>query len=82
MQILFSKTSIKNLNKYDAKLRTRIISAIEKLPHEGDIKKIISEELPPLYRLRVRDYRIIYQIVEHTIKILKIDNRGDIYKNI
>lgn len=82
MTILFSKAALKTLKKYDKKTVLRILEAIEKLPDEGDIKKYHSNELPPLFRLRVGKYRIIFQILENEIKIIKMDTRGDIYKNI
>jgi mRNA interferase RelE/StbE len=38
------------------------------------------EKYPPLYRLRVGKYRIIYNFTEEEVIIVKIDTRGDVYK--
>jgi mRNA interferase RelE/StbE len=59
----------------------RIINAIDKIPL-GDIKRLVGNEISSLFRLRVGKYRIIYMYEdEQTIKIIKIDSRGDVYKD-
>ncbi len=79
MIILYSKTSLSYLGRLERFHRKRIMSAIDKLPGYGDIKKMKGKKLTNLYRLRVGKYRIIYQMEEDIIKILDIDTRGDIY---
>ncbi len=37
-------------------------------------------DLPPIFRLRVSKYRILFHMNEQEIKVLKVDSRGDIYK--
>ena len=78
-KIIYLKTAYKVLTEYEKETRKRIIEAIEKIP-QGDIKKLQGEKYPPLYRLRVGKYRIIYHIENEEIIIAKIDTRGDIYK--
>ena len=81
MRINVSDEFKKQFKKYDTKLQNRISKAIDKLP-QGDVKRIIGKKLPPLYRLRVGDYRIIYRITEEDIYIEYIDSRGDAYKRL
>lgn len=71
----------KQFKKYDKKLQERISKAIDKLP-QGDVKKIVGKKLPPLYRLRVGDYRVIYRLSNDEIYIEYIDSRGDVYKRL
>ncbi|NLB42884.1 MAG: type II toxin-antitoxin system RelE/ParE family toxin [Clostridiales bacterium] len=78
-RITYLKNAYKTLVEYDKITRKRIVGAIEKIP-QGDIKKLQGEKFPPLYRLRVGKYRIIYHIGQEEIIIAKIDTRGDIYK--
>lgn len=78
-KITYLKNAFKSLTEYDQDTRKRIITAIEKIP-QGDIKRLQGEKYPPLYRLRVGKYRIIYQIDQEEIIIAKIDTRGDVYK--
>lgn len=55
---------------------------IYKLPTEGDIKSLSGRK--NAYRLRVGDYRIIYEISHDIllITVLDIGNRGQIYNSI
>ncbi len=78
-KITYLKNAYKSLADYEKGTRKRIIEAIEKIP-QGDIKRLQGEKYPPLYRLRVGKYRIIYHIEKEDIVIVKIDTRGDIYK--
>lgn len=57
--IIYLKTAFKALEKYDIKIRKRIIESIEKIP-QGDIKRLQGDKHPPVYRLRVAKYRVIY----------------------
>jgi len=79
MKISYSKTFEKKFLKYDRKLQEKIFNTIQNLP-EGDIKRLTGNEIPPIYRLRISKYRILFHINEEEIQILKIDSRGDIYK--
>ena len=78
-KITYLKSAFKTLENYDLATRKRIIKGIEKIP-QGDIKKLQGEKYPPLYRLRIGKYRIIYHIEDENIVVAKIDTRGDIYK--
>ena len=78
-KIKYLKSAIKSLENYDKDIRIRIISAIDKIP-QGDIKRLKGEKYPPLYRLRVGKYRVIYHIEDGNIIIVKVDSRGYIYK--
>ena len=79
MNITYLKNAYKTLIEYDKKIRKRIVESIERIP-QGDIKKLQGEKHPPLYRLRIGKYRVIYHIEKNEIIIAKIDTRGDIYK--
>ncbi len=79
-KIIYSKICKKALDSYDKKTALRIIKGIEEIPL-GDIKRLEGNNIPPLFRLRIGKYRIIYSYSEKDcIQILKIDTRGDIYK--
>jgi len=71
--------ALKFIEKQDRVQRMRIYKAIYNLPN-GDIKKLAS--CRDEYRLRVGDYRIIYQLNQNQLVILvtRADNRGQIYK--
>ena len=75
-----SQDSLKFIAKQQLAQQKRIMKAIAKLPYQGDIKKLANTENK--YRLRVGDFRIIYTVKYNilTILVLKIGNRGDVYK--
>jgi mRNA interferase RelE/StbE len=79
MTIVYSKTFEKKFATYDRKLQEKIFAAIENLPN-GDIKRLQGDDVPPVYRLRVSKYRVLFLMDETIISILKVDSRGDIYK--
>jgi len=76
LKFIYSKQALKFLQKQEEKNQKRIISAIESLP-SGDVKKLQGYDK---YRLRVGDYRIIFDKNGNIILIEKIENRGQVYR--
>lgn len=81
--IEYSKQAVKFLKSLDKKLVLRIFNKIEKLkmePIQHDSKKVegYSEKL---FRVRVGDYRILYEVdyKNEMIGIIKIDKRARAY---
>ena len=79
MKISYSKTFEKKFSKYNRKLQEKIFNVIQKLPN-GDVKRLTGNDIPPIYRIRISKYRILFHMNEEEIQILKVDSRGDIYK--
>lgn len=78
MDIQYSKQAIKFLKKQDKPTRKRIVTAINLLP-AGDVKLLQGRNG---YRLRVGDYRVIFDIHGNILYIEKIGNRGQVYKGV
>ena len=81
-KINYSNKAKRFFNKGDRILFRRIINKIEKLKEEPvghDAKRV---EGTKLFRIRVGDYRILYEIdyKENMIGIIKIDKRHRAYK--
>ena len=76
MQINYSRQSIKQLLKISSPYRQKIKLAIEELPG-GDVIKLQK----PLegYRMRVGDYRVLFDKENHIIEINAIYHRRDAY---
>lgn len=74
--IQYSKQAIKFLKKQDASTRKRIVTSINNLP-AGDVKKLQGTDR---YRVRVGDFRIIFDKAGDVLRIEKIENRGQVYK--
>lgn len=78
--IVIERKALKFINKQPPEQKRRLLSAIYKLPEDGDITRLNAKDA--LYRLRVGEYRVIYTIDNGNLIVYVIDagNRGQIYK--
>lgn len=79
--ITISKSAQKQLNKLQNDIADRIIDSIYTLaddPRPSGYKKLKGREA---YRIRVGDYRVIYEIFDNVllIDIIALGHRKDIY---
>lgn len=77
--ILYTKRAMKNIKSLDIRVKDRIKNGIEEIPL-GDIKKL--QGYSNLYRLRIGDYRVIYQVEDGMIIIDAVLPRGEAYKRL
>ncbi|MDB9306650.1 type II toxin-antitoxin system RelE/ParE family toxin [Nodularia spumigena CS-591/12] len=82
-QIEFTKGAVKQLKKLPTEIRERIDLKIQELavePRPDGVKKLQSEL--SLYRIRVGDYRVIYQIQDDIllVTIVQAKHRREIYR--
>ena len=81
----FSNEAKKYLKKLDKPTARRILEAVESIKvaprQHSSIKKMQGYDAE-VYRLRVGNYRIIYEIIDDKliIVIVRVGPRGDIYK--
>lgn len=81
-QIRLAQSVAKKLSKLPADIENRIIDSVQCLiydPRPSGCKKLKGQDG---YRIRVGDYRVIYQIKDNilTVFILDIGHRKDIYQ--
>lgn len=82
-QLLFDDKVIKDLKAIDKSWQKKIIKAIkDKLPNNPYSGKKLVGDLAPYYRLRVGDYRVVYEVKERqvVITVIRIRHRKDIYR--
>ncbi len=77
--IIYTKRAMKNIKSIDPRVKDRVKAGIEKIPF-GDIKKL--QGYSNLYRLRIGDYRIIYEVMDDKIIIDAVLPRGEAYKGL
>ncbi len=81
--IKYSKQAVKFLKSLDKKLVLRILSKIEKLKEEPiqHDSKTVEGYSEKLFRVRVGDYRILYEVdyKNNLIGIVKIEKRARAY---
>jgi mRNA interferase RelE/StbE len=78
----FTNSARKELSKLPRNTGVRIARAINNLatdPRKGAVRPMVGTKS---WRLRVADYRVIYDIVDNTLVILiiRIRHRRDVYK--
>lgn len=80
MKVELSPKAAKYLSKLNEPMKGRIKSALLKLakePPQGDIKAMSGRDG---YRLRVGQYRLLFDMTESAIIVYEIGPRGQIYK--
>jgi mRNA interferase RelE/StbE len=79
-QIEFKPKAIKDLQKIPVNDRERIINKVEAMQDDlqGDVKRLTN--FSPEYRLRVGDYRVLFELAEQTIIIYRVKHRSKAYE--
>ncbi len=63
-----------------SRIRTRVLARIEEMSDDlkGDVKRLTN--FTPEYRLRVGDFRVLFEIERETIVIYRIRHRREAYR--
>ena len=82
-RIELSKPAVRQFEKLSKPVQTRLKSRIDAFAHDPrpqGVKKLVGED--ELYRLRVGDYRIIYQIQDKVllVVVMRMGNRKEVYR--
>ena len=77
------RSAAKALAKIARPERLRLIEAIDRLQEEPHAGGVLKGEFSGLRRLRVGQYRIVYEVVEEELVILviRIGHRKDLYRS-
>lgn len=76
------KSAAKALAKIAKPDRLRLIEAIDRLCNEPHAGGVLKGEFSGLRRLRVGDYRIVYEVIddELVVLVIRVGNRSAVYK--
>ena len=79
-QIEYGETALADLEGLQVKQRGQILRKIERMAHglQGNIKRLRNSDVA--YRLRMGDYRILFDVEESVIVIRRIGHRKTIYE--
>lgn len=83
-QVEFSKAAKKQFRKLPPYIQERVKAKIDELaidPRPNRVKKLQGDDNS--YRIRVGDYRIVYEIKDNILLIIviKIKHRSEVYKD-
>ncbi len=78
-QVEFKPKAIKDLASLPAEIQIRILTKIELMQNNltGDVKRLTN--YTPEYRLRVGDYRVLFEIQEDVLVIYRVKHRKSAY---
>ena len=80
--ITIKQSAQKALTKIEAPQRTRLIEAIDKLKINPNAGSVLKGEFSGLRRVRIGDYRIVYEVQngQLVILVIRVAHRRDAYK--
>jgi len=78
-QIEYGASALDDLDGLPDRERAQVLRKIERLKFglQGNIKRL--RETEATYRLRMGDYRVLFDVDENVIIIRRIGNRKDVY---
>lgn len=82
MVVRLDEKAIKDLSKIDKQEAKKIFLKIENLedfPKVANLKKLT--HFTPPYRLRVGDYRVLFDRVDNVITVYRVRHRKDVYSS-
>ena len=78
-QIEYGASALHDLDGLPDRERAQVLRKIERLKFglQGNIKRL--RETEAMYRLRMGDYRVLFDVDDNVIIIRRIGNRKDVY---
>jgi mRNA interferase RelE/StbE len=79
--IVFSERAARELKKLDKQVQQRIISKLKEYARDENLKeaKRLTNPILGTWRYRVGDWRIIFDLEDKELQILKVGNRREVY---
>jgi mRNA interferase RelE/StbE len=78
--IEFKPRAVKDIQVFSSRIQARILARIEEMSDNlsGDVKRLTDST--PEYRLRVGEYRVLFEIAGGAIVIYRIRHRREAYR--
>jgi mRNA interferase RelE/StbE len=78
--VQFKPRASRDIEALPSRLQTRVLARIEEMSDDlkGDVKRLTG--FTPEYRLRVGDYRVLFEIEGKTIVVYRIRHRREAYR--
>ncbi|MCX5919219.1 MAG: type II toxin-antitoxin system RelE/ParE family toxin [Deltaproteobacteria bacterium] len=81
--LVYTQRSIRDIEKLDPKIKKRLGKVLLRYKEEPlRFAEKLSDSKLGTYRFRIGDYRIIFDIEDNEIVVLRVGHRKEIYKRI
>jgi mRNA interferase RelE/StbE len=79
-EIEFKPKAVRDLESLDREVARRILGKIERMKENlaGDVKRLTN--FSPEYRLRVGDYRVLFEVESNVVVIYRVVHRREAYE--
>ena len=81
-ELVYTRRAVKDIRALDAVIRKRLKKAFEQLERHPfrQAKKLVKSQVAGEYRVRVGNYRIIFDVDGATLTILRVQHRREVYE--
>ena len=78
--IQFKPKAMRDIEGLPSRTQARILAGIEETSNDlkGDVKRLTN--FTPEYRLRIGDYRVLFEIEKETLIVYRIRHRREAYR--
>jgi mRNA interferase RelE/StbE len=78
-EVSYMPTAIRDLDALPRPVAARIVAKAGRLAHDlaGDVKRLTNHH--PAYRLRVGDYRVLFEIEGSQVVVYRVKHRREAY---
>jgi mRNA interferase RelE/StbE len=78
--IQFKPRAGRDIERLPSRIQAQVLARIEEMSNDlkGDVKRLTN--FTPEYRLRVGDYRVLFEVEKETIVIYRIRHRREVYR--
>ena len=82
-KLVYTRRAVKDIGKLDKQIYKRIKESLERYSQDPFAHAdFLTDSRIGSYRFRIGNYRVIFDIKEDQIIILRVGHRGRIYRNI
>jgi len=78
--VQFKPRAVRDIERLPSRIQAQVLARIEEMSDDlkGDVKRLTN--FTPEYRLRVGDYRVLFEVEEKTAVIYRIRHRREAYR--
>jgi len=80
-EIVLTRRALKDLDKLDRPIRRRIIERLKEYSDDPTAHASrLTDSLLGSFRFRIGDWRVLFDIIDDRVIVLRIGHRSDIYR--